>query len=445
MYVDGCLTRWVSFNKFCICFTLSQGSVCLAVQGGKHHQPLPEKIWIVYVMKDILYRLQYHFSWSRRYDAYALGKRDELVRCAFLMAHLLFKEVGGVARRPPQIWFWSSEFDRHGSVCEGWDKAVQLWSRLRGEEWEAPLGWILLVWLLGCLTSRLAVDEYCMVLCSRGWWLARVGVGPLALLPVAVSCWLFSYSSLSFIETTSTGFQLIFFKHRLHAEAVLLVWLPPSTSGWKDSGVSQTPKQFWLLKQTICDRCFVVAYIYFYCEQKIILNCCLDVGHCVKSEIRVFRLSLVWRCPLSSSQLLPPSLSLSTGDGTSRRRWPFCGSHWQYWAVTSHPLLSAACLPHITLSLLLPVFSIPSSALHVSCQLCLAMVSLLGSPYHTSYDELSVCSLGLQLFSPLSFNLSAMSSPWCWCVTFIPSTHCPSQMSHNASCDCVLFQNPKWL
>lgn len=31
-----------------------------------------------------------------------------------------------------------------------------------------------------------------------------------------------------------------------------------------------------------------------------------------------------------------------------------------------------------------PVFCISSSTLRVSCQLCLAMVSLLGSPYHTS-------------------------------------------------------------
>lgn len=61
----------------------------------KPYQPLPGEIWIVYVMKDILYHLQYNFSWSRRYDAYALVKRDELVRCAFLMVHLLLSEWEG--------------------------------------------------------------------------------------------------------------------------------------------------------------------------------------------------------------------------------------------------------------------------------------------------------------------------------------------------------------
>lgn len=83
------------------------------------------------------------------------------------------------------------------------------------------------------------------------------------------------------------------------------------------------------------------------------------------------------------------------------RRWPFCGSRWRCWAVTSHPLPSAACLLPLPLCLTLPVFCIASSTLHVSCQLCFALVSLLGSPKHTSSNELSVCSPSVSCHSPL--------------------------------------------
>ena len=60
--------------------------------------------------------------------------------------------------------------------------------------------------------------------------------------------------------------------------------------------------------------------------------------------------------------------------------WPFCGNHWHFWADTSHLLPSAACHLTLSLCLTLPVFCIASSPLHVSCQLCFAILSLLGSP-----------------------------------------------------------------
>lgn len=152
----------------------------LGSTGEKTHQPPPEEIWIVYVMKDILYRLQYHFSWSRRYDAYALGKRDELVRCAFLMAHLLFEWVGGLARRPPQIRFWSSlqsltdtdlsvsdETRRCGCGAD-WEEKNE--KHLWGESCRFDC-------LAGSLAEWLRMNiAWCRA--QGGWWLVRVGVSP---------------------------------------------------------------------------------------------------------------------------------------------------------------------------------------------------------------------------------------------------------------------------
>lgn len=99
-----------TFPKFRLCF-------------GRKLPPTPcelaEEMRIVYQMKAVLYHLRYHFSWSRGYDAYALDKRDELQRCAFLMAHLLFERVGGLVRKPPspyEVLIVTAGFDRHGSA-----------------------------------------------------------------------------------------------------------------------------------------------------------------------------------------------------------------------------------------------------------------------------------------------------------------------------------------
>lgn len=180
-YVDGCLSTiqmGVFQQVLCLFHTFPRFSLLLRHRGKKTHQPPPEEIWIVYVMKDILYRLQYHFSWSRRYDAYALGKRDELVRCAFLMAHLLFEWVGGLVRRPPQIRFWSSL-----QSLTDMDLSVSAETRRCGcgADWEEKNDRHL--WGESC---RLAEDEYCMVPCSRGQVTGGGWSGPPSL-PVAVS------------------------------------------------------------------------------------------------------------------------------------------------------------------------------------------------------------------------------------------------------------------
>lgn len=81
---------------------------------------------IVYLMEGVLYHLRYRFSWSRGYDAYALDQQDELQRCAFLMAHLLFEWVGRLVRKPPSyhVLIVTTGFDRRGSAgveqVEGW-------------------------------------------------------------------------------------------------------------------------------------------------------------------------------------------------------------------------------------------------------------------------------------------------------------------------------------
>lgn len=93
-YVDGCLTS-IQMGVFQQVLYLFHTFIRFSLLGRqrkkkkKMYQPPPEEIWIVYVMKDTPDRLQYNFSWSRRYDAYALVKWDEMVRCAFLMVHLL--------------------------------------------------------------------------------------------------------------------------------------------------------------------------------------------------------------------------------------------------------------------------------------------------------------------------------------------------------------------
>lgn len=69
-----------------------------------------------------------------------------------------------------QILIVSTEFDRYGSVCKRWDKIVLVWSRLRGEEGEAPLGWILPVWLHGWLTGWGWILHGAVLKGAGDWW-----------------------------------------------------------------------------------------------------------------------------------------------------------------------------------------------------------------------------------------------------------------------------------
>lgn len=115
---------------------------------------------IVYQMKGVLYHLRYHFSWSRGYDAYALDKRDELQRCAFLMAHLLFERVGGLVRKPPspyEVLIVTAGFDRHGSAGV---EQVESW-RTAGTFWVNP------ACLPGWMSHRLRMNI--------AWWCAQGG------------------------------------------------------------------------------------------------------------------------------------------------------------------------------------------------------------------------------------------------------------------------------
>lgn len=76
---------------------------------------------------------------------------------------------------------------------------------------------------------------------------------------------------------------------------------------------------------------------------------------------------------------------------------------------TLFPLLLVVSLFHC---LPVPVSCIASSTLHVSCQLCFAAVSLLGSQNHTSSNELSFCFRSLLPHSlSLSFNPLASVLP----------------------------------
>lgn len=141
-----------TFPKFRLCFRRKLPPL----------QPA-EEMRIVYLMKGVLYHLRYHFSWSRGYDAYALDKRDELQRCAFLMAHLLFEWVGGLVRRPPSyhILIVITGFDRHG--CAGVEQ-VESW-RTAGTFWVNPA--CLPEWM----SHRLRIILHGDVLKGAGaWW-----------------------------------------------------------------------------------------------------------------------------------------------------------------------------------------------------------------------------------------------------------------------------------
>lgn len=150
-----------------------------------------------------------------------------------------------------------------------------------------------------------------------------------------------------------------------------------------------------------------------------------------------------WMCPRFLSLSLGDSQHLSAAAGLSVAAVGTC------LAVTSHPRPSAACLSPLSLSLPLPVFRIPSSTLHVACQLCLAMVSLLGRPNHTSSDGLSVCSPPVSLssslspFSSLSFNPPASELPMAVvCHLYTQDTLSLTDVTHNALRACHLSPSP---
>lgn len=140
-------------------------------------------------MKDILYCWQYNFCWSRRYDAYALVKRDELVRCAFLMEHLLLSEWEGYWGGPLRSDFdhrcrvWQTQICRQalrqGSVIvepiEGW--------RMRSTFGVNPAG------LTACLAHWLTGWGWILYgVCSRGLVTGESGGCPfIHRLPVVVS------------------------------------------------------------------------------------------------------------------------------------------------------------------------------------------------------------------------------------------------------------------
>lgn len=130
--------------------------------------------------------------------------------------------------------------------------------------------------------------------------------------------------------------------------------------------------------------------------------------------------------------LLHSLLSLFMGDSTSLTPLAFL---WQPLALLGcHITPSSLCCLSSLLSpsFLLPVYCIPFSSHCVSRQLFGKGVII--GQYHTSHDELSVCSgcLSLSLFScPPHLSLSLfqfpllVTCPWQLCVTFIPETCCP--------------------
>lgn len=117
-----------------------------------------------------------------------------------------------------------------------------------------------------------------------------------------------------------------------------------------------------------------------------------------------------------------------------RRRQHLCAA-----SGLSVAAVGAAGLSHHTLFPLLlvvslfhrppvPVSCIASSTLHVSCQLCFAAVSLLGSQNHTSSNQLSFCSRSVSCHTrSLSLlTLLLVCCPWRFYITFIHKICCPS-------------------
>lgn len=108
---------------------------------------------------DMRYCWWDHTGESRRYNAYALEIREELVRLAYLMAHLLAERVGGWDF---QLRFWSSLriFDRAKSLCKA-RRALNTETDWRGAE--TLSGW--------------RRHKYCMGQAWRGRLMKRMGTG----------------------------------------------------------------------------------------------------------------------------------------------------------------------------------------------------------------------------------------------------------------------------
>lgn len=125
------------------------------------------------------------------------------------------------------------------------------------------------------------------------------------------------------------------------------------------------------------------------------------------------------------------------------RRWPFCGSRWHCWAVTSHPLPSAACLPPPTLS---PSSCLPHSLFHSPCVLSVVFGNgvITGQPI-SHFLRCAVCllSLSLSLPSSLSFNPPASELPMAVvCHLYTQDTLSLTDVTHNALRGCHLISIP---
>lgn len=127
------------------------------------------------------------------------------------------------------------------------------------------------------------------------------------------------------------------------------------------------------------------------------------------------------------------------------RRWPFCGSRWHRWAVTSHPLPSAACLlPPLTLS---PSPCLPHSLFHSPCVLSVVFGNgvIIGQP-ESHFLLWAVClslPLSLALLSSLPFNSPASELPMAVvCHLYTQDTLSLTDVTHNTLHDCHLISIP---
>lgn len=112
--------------------------------------------------------------------------------------------VGGLARRPRQIRFWSSLQSLTDTDLSVSAETRRCSCGADSEEKNEKHLWGESCWF-DCLPGSLAEDEYCMVPAQGGWWLLRVWVPPH--LPVAVS--VSSCIPLSLSPTTSKLIQQI--------------------------------------------------------------------------------------------------------------------------------------------------------------------------------------------------------------------------------------------
>lgn len=119
-------------------------------------------------------------------------------------------------------------------------------------------------------------------------------------------------------------------------------------------------------------------------------------------------------------------LCLFMGDSTSVLPLAFVWQALGAAGLSHHTLFPLLLVVPLFLHLPVPVSCIASSTLHVSCHLCFAAVSLLGSRNHTSPNQLSVCPAWL-LPHPLSLlTLLLACCPRRFYITFILQICCPS-------------------